>query len=187
MALGKGVDKWKAKKWFNIYAPELLGGATIGEMPASEEKTAMGRIIKVSMSWITNKPAHSFLVVGLRVVDATGGAAHTELAYIEQTYSYIHSLVRRGNSIIYTVDKLKDKDGRNFVLKLVMTTASKITAEKKKALRKEMESFAREYAESRSVNDVVKEILEGSFHSEGVKRVKNIAEISKLELKRLQL
>ena len=104
MAVSKSTDKWKLKKWINIYTPESLGNSVIGEMPANEEKDAVGRVIKVNMSWITNKMSHSFMIVGLKVNDVSGSAAHTSIKYIEQTYSYLHSLVRRGSSAIYTAN-----------------------------------------------------------------------------------
>src|SRR5271155_4863060 len=104
----KSAEKWKSKLWFNVYPPKMLGEAAIGEIPADDEKNVIGRVMKVSMSWITHKPEHSFMVVGLRVINVNGNSAHTDLKFIEQTYSYIHSLVKRHSSAVYTVDKLTD-------------------------------------------------------------------------------
>ena len=186
MATSKGAETWKAKKWFNIQAPDILGSSTIGEMPASEEKDAIGRMIKVSMSWITHRPEHSFMVVGLRVSKVNGNSAITELNFIEQTYSYIHSLVRRHSSAIYTIDKLSDKDGRKFVLKLLAVTTTKIRTPKQMAIRKAIGELAKEYAASHTVDEVLTAILDNTFRGEAVKRVTNIAPLSKFELKRIE-
>ncbi len=187
MAVSKGAENWKSKKWFNIYAPQILGSNNIGEMPANDEKAVIGRVIKVSMPWITNNPSHSFMLVGLKVTEADGNSAHTQLKYIEQTYSYLHSLVRRHSSIIYTVDKITTQDAAVLTIKLMLTTRSKVTTPKKKAMRTVLSDFVKGYAASKDKEAFVKELLDGTFQSECTKKIKNIAEINKLELKKLEL
>ncbi len=181
------MEKWKEKKWFNVYPPELLGTNVIGEMPADDDSRMMGRIIKSSMSWITNRMEHSFMIVGLKVVDVNGNAAHTELQYLEQTYSYLHSLVKRHSSAIYTVDNLKDSKGRGIILKLLVVTRNKITTTKKKAIRSEVSRTAKEYAASREAGQLIKDIIDNSFQNECIKKVNNIGEIAKLEIKKIEL
>ncbi len=183
----KVSDKWKNKVWFNVYPPKMLGESAIGEIPANDEKGVMGRLIKVSMSWITHRPEHSFMLVGLRVKQVNGNSANTELDYIEQTYSYIHSLVKRHSSAIYTVNKLKDKDGRSFVLKLLAVTADKIRTPKKTAIRKELDSYINEFSASHTADEFLNAILSNAFQGEAVRRVTNIAHLSKLELKKIEM
>ncbi len=185
--LTKGAEKWKTKKWFNVYPPELLGTNVIGEMPADDDKRMMGRIIESSMSWITNKMEHSFMVVGLKVIEVNGNSAHTELQYLEQTYSYLHSLVKRHSSAIYTVDNLKDSKGRAIILKLLVVTRDKITSPKRKSIRSGLSAFAKEFASSKESSEMIKSIIDGSFQAECIKKVANIAEISKLEIKKIEL
>ncbi len=187
MATGKGMEKWKEKKWMNIYSPEILGNNTIGEMPANEEKDAIGRMIKVNMSWITNNPMHSFTVVGLKVNEVSGNAAHTQLKYLEQTFSYLHSMVKRHGSVIYTIDKLNDKDGKSIVIKLLLTMDTRLTTKKRMAIRKEMTEFLKGYVNSNESKTIVKDIIEGSLQKEGMKRIQDITAVSKLEIKRLEL
>ncbi|MHB1830224.1 MAG: eS1 family ribosomal protein [Candidatus Micrarchaeaceae archaeon] len=182
----KASDNWKSKVWFNVYPPKLLGESTIGEIPANDEKGVMGRVIKVSMSWITHRAEHSFMLVGLRVKSVSGNNINTEIDYIEQTYSYIHSLVKRHSSAIYTMDRLADKNGRKYVLKLLAVTGSKIRTPKKMAVRKKLEEFVREFSASHTVDDLLNSMLNNSFQSEAVRSVNNIARISKLELKRIE-
>ncbi len=187
MASTKGIESWKAKKWFNIQAPEILGSNTIGEMPATEDKNALGRMIKVSMSWITNNPSHSFMTLGLKVTDVNGNAAHTQLKYLEQTYSYTHSLVRRYASTLYTIDRLKDKAGNTVALKLILTTTRRITTKKRMALRKELSAFVKEYMKDRDSSQLVKDVIDGNLQKEAMNRVHKIASINRLEVKKIEL
>ena len=182
----KSADKWKSKIWFNVYPPKMLGESAIGEIPANDEKNVEGRVIKVSMSWITHKPEHSFMLVGLRIKSVNGNSAQTAMDYIEQTYSYIHSLVRRHSSAVYTIDKLKDKNGHALVLKLLAVTNNKIRTPKKTAIRKGIQKFSEEYMSSHTADELLNAILDNSFQMEASKRVGNIARIGKLELKRIE-
>lgn len=183
----KSSDKWKSKVWFNVYPPKILGESAIGEIPANDEKGVMGRLIKVSMSWITHRPEHSFMLVGLRVKQVSGNSANTELDYIEQTYSYIHSLVRRHSSAIDTINRLTDKNGRNFVLKLLAVTADKIRTPKKTAIRKSIEGYIKEFSAAHTVEELLNALLNNSFQEEAARRVSNIAHLSKLELKKMEM
>ncbi|MDE1861134.1 MAG: hypothetical protein KGH72_05475 [Candidatus Micrarchaeota archaeon] len=183
----KAVEKWKSKRWFNVYTPKLFGDTAIGEIPADDEKKLVGRVIKVNMSWITHKAEHSFMVVGLRVSNVNGDAAHTETNYIEQTYSYIHSLVKRHTSVIYTVDSVADKAGKPFVLKLVIITDGKIATPKKGSIRKSITNFAKAYAASHTIEEFMNEVLGNTFQAEAMREIGNIARVNRLEVKKIEL
>ncbi len=187
MATQKSQDKWKNKRWFNIYAPKVLGGEeVIGEMPAADEKAAMGRIIKVSLSWITKNPNNSLMSVGLRVHKADGNVAHTQLHYLESNYSYIHSLVRRYSSAIYTRDIVKDKDGKEFTLKMLVIASGHLADSKKSGIRKKLTEFVTVYSAKHTADELVKGIIDGSMQAEGRKGIENIAHVNKFELKKIE-
>ncbi len=183
----KSQDKWKSKKWYNIYAPKVLGEEVIGEMPAIEDKKAEGRVIKVSLSWITKNPSHSLMSVGLRVKHAEGNVAQTDLDYLESNYSYIHSLVRRYSSAIYTRDSVKDKDGKVFVLKLLVIASGHLADSKKAGIRKKLSEFVTAYSAEHTKDEIVKGIIDGTMQSTGRKGIENIAHVNKFELKKIEL
>jgi small subunit ribosomal protein S3Ae len=43
MAIQKKGENWKMKKWFSVYAPKLFNDAMLGEMPANDESSVIGR------------------------------------------------------------------------------------------------------------------------------------------------
>ena len=49
MMAQKSAEKWKMKKWLEVYSPKVFGETSIGEIPADEEEKALGRIIEVNM------------------------------------------------------------------------------------------------------------------------------------------
>ncbi len=182
----KSAEKWKTKQWFNVHTPKVLGGEVVGEIPALDEKAVLGRVIKVSMAWITKNPSQSFMTVGLKVNDANGNSANTSLNYIEQVYSYTHSLVRRGSSIIYTNTKVKDSEGKPFVLKLLAITRHKVAGPKKTLMRKALDTMCTEYVAQKSQDDFVKSVIDGSFQAEGKKVANKIATVGKLEVRKIE-
>ncbi len=187
MPAQKSVEKWKSKRWFNVYAPKLLGEKIIGEMPALDDKAVHGRLIKVSLSWVTQNPAHSFMNVGLRVASSDGSAAHTSIDFLESNYSYLHSLVRRHSTAIYTFDKLADKNAKPFVVKMLAVTSSKVESPKKSAIRKILSEFLSSKSSAASVEELVGDIMDGKLQAEATGKISRIARISKLEIKKIEL
>jgi small subunit ribosomal protein S3Ae len=186
MALAKTVDKWKTKQWFDVYPPKGISGEIIGSIPSSDEKNVLGRIIKVNLSWITNNPNHSFITVGLKVDNVSGNSANTDIDYLFQQYSYLHSFVKRRGDAVYTYDRVKDKEGKQVVLKLLITTRSKIARRAKTDLRKAVTDFVSSYVSGMTKEEFIKAIIASSFQQEGVKKIAPIAPVTKFEIKKVE-
>jgi small subunit ribosomal protein S3Ae len=186
MASQKAQDKWKSKKWFNVYAPKLFGEAIIGEVPAADDKKVLGRVINVSLSWITKNPQHSFMNVGLRINNADGNAAHTEIDVLANSYSYLHSLTRRYSTAIYTRSALKDRDGKGLVIKMLAITRDRIGERKQSVLRLELIRFVKEYLASMSTEELVKSVMDGKFQADGRNVINKIAVVNKLEVNKIE-
>ena len=187
MATQKGAEKWKTKAWLDVKAPDILGNEVIGSVPAATPEAAVGRVLKVSLAWITHNANHSFLTVGLRINQALNNVATTQIDYLESQFSYLHSLIRRHSDAIYTYDALKSKDGGDVVVKLLITTRSKTPYSKRHAIRKELSLFLNEYLNSHTRDEFVKSLLANELQGEGMKRLSKIAPISKFEIKRIEL
>lgn len=186
MATQKGIEKWKAKLWFDVYAPKAVSTEVIGSVPSNDEKGMIGRVIAVSLSWITHNPNHSFMTMGMRVANVSGGNANTDVVYLEQQYSYLHSLVKRRANAIYTHDKVLDKDGKELTVKLLVTTKVAVAHKSVTAVRKGVSKFVKDYLAKTTKEDLIKAIIGGEFQSAGVKSLTGTAPIAKLEIKRVE-
>ena len=182
----KSVDKWKLKKWFEVYPPKVISEEVIGSVPAADDKSIVGRIMKVNLSWITHNFNHSFSVVGLRVTDTNSNAANTSIAYLEQQYSYLHSLVKRHSDVVYTRDKVNDKDGKAMTFKLLITTKSRVPAKTKAVIRKNASAFVIAYAAARNREELIKSLISGELQGEGITKLGETAPIAKVEIKRIE-
>ncbi|MGA3020955.1 MAG: hypothetical protein ABSD68_03335 [Candidatus Micrarchaeales archaeon] len=186
MAVQKGADKWKMKQWFDVYAPKVISTEVIGSIPAADEKSVIGRIMKVSLSWITHNPNHAATIIGLRVTNANGNIANTDINYFAQQFSYLHSFVKRHADAIYTFDKAKSKDGNEITVKLLITTRTKIVGSTKSDIRKAVSSFVSDYISAMNKEDFIKALMTSDLQAEGIKKLIPIAPVSRVEIKRIE-
>ena len=186
MAVQKGAEKWKMKQWFDVYAPKAISTDVIGSIPAADEKSVTGRIMKVSLSWITHNPNHAFATVGLKITSANGNVANTEIDYLAQQYSYLHSLVKRRADVVYTHDIVKDREGDTITLKLLVTTRIRVAKMTKSMIRKTVHAFVTEYVSKLSKEEFLKALVANDLQNETAKKFGTTAPIAKVEIRKVE-
>ncbi|MGI0134082.1 MAG: hypothetical protein ACREBW_03900 [Candidatus Micrarchaeaceae archaeon] len=187
MAIQKKVDTWKLKKWYSVYAPKAFNNALVGEMPANEDKLAMNRNIVVSLDQLTRNPAHAYTNVVLKVTDIEGTAAHTRIIAIQQLHSYIRSLVRRYRSIVVLVQPTTTSNGDKMVIKLLAITRGRTAHSKILGIRAEMSQLTSDYFKANDSDAVISAIIEGKFQAELAGKLSHIAQLNKLEVRKLEI
>lgn len=187
MAVQKKADKWKLKKWFSVYAPKQFNDLVIGEMPANDEKAAIGRKIEIGLDVLTHNPSHAYTNVTLRVTGAEGTAAQTKLVSINLLYSYIRSLVRRYKSIATSVLPVTSKDGQKMVFKMLVITRQRATHSRIAGIRQEMNEYLIAHAKETDTSEIVGSIIEGKFQAQLGAKLRHITPISKVEVRALEI
>lgn len=186
MAAQKGVDKWKSKKWFTVYAPKVFDEQKICEIPGEDEKAVQGRRIKVSLDRLTHNPQHAVSNVIIKIDNVNGDSAHTRLVMIEEVYSYIRSLVRRYRSVSSAVVPVKASGGEPFVVKAIAITKERTAASRLKAIRALMENRIKELAASNSADWIVKSVIDGTLQADIHDKANRIAQVGKVEIKKIE-
>ncbi|MDE1874357.1 MAG: hypothetical protein KGI04_04565 [Candidatus Micrarchaeota archaeon] len=186
MAVQKGAEKWKTKQWFDVYAPKAISTEVVGSIPAADEKSVSGRIMKVSLSWITHNPNHAFAMIGLKITGANGNVANTEVDYLAQQYSYLHSLVKRRADAVYTHDVVTDGDGKSVTLKLLVTTRIRVARETKSVIRKAIHAFVTDYVSKMNREEFLKALIANDLQSEATKKIGGMAPVAKIEIKKVE-
>jgi small subunit ribosomal protein S3Ae len=187
LASQKGIEKWKQKKWFNIYAPHLFNDKVICEMPANDEKAAMGRNINIALSQLTGNPSHAYTNVVLKVSGIEGNTAKTTIAKIELLNSYIRSLVKRGRSVSNAVLGAKSRDNVPMVAKILVVTYRKTTHANVIAIRKLAGEFTSSYFAETDSSDIVSSVIDGRMQAELTKKLSRIIPINKVEMRKLEV
>jgi len=107
----KVKDKWKAKGWFNLLAPEMFNRQVIGETPAEEPSKVMGRVTEVTVQDLTGDFSKMHIKLHFRVADVRGTEAHTQFVGHDMTSDYIRRLTRRKRTRTDAVFTVTTKDG----------------------------------------------------------------------------
>ncbi len=187
MAIQKGVDKWKLKKWFTVHAPSIFENAVIAEIPANDEKSLVNRRVKVGLDTLTHNPQNAFTNMFFKITKVEGTNANTELTKMELPVSYVRSLARKYKSISDTVLKVSSKDSKDMVVKPIVITMRRARSSKIRGIRKEMNEYLKSYFSSNEYAQIIKAIAEGRLQAELASKLGHIAQISKVEIKKLEI
>jgi len=187
MAVQRGIDKWRLKKWFSVRAPKEFNDATVGEMPANDEKAVVGRHIVVGLDVLTHNQSHAYTSVTLKVISVSGEAAQTRLVKIELVSSYIRSLVRHYRSVSSAVVPVSTRDGTKVIVKLIAVTRARTAHTKIVGLRKEMVEFTQGYFRENDVAPIISSIMDGKFQDALSNKLKHITDLNKIEVRKLEI
>ena len=106
---------------------------------------------------------------------------------IEQPNSYIRSLVRRYRSVATVVVPVTAKDGIKVVLKIVAITRERATHSRLRAIRKEIIEFVESYSKENGSDAIATAVIEGRLQGEMAAKVSHITQMSKIEVKKLEI
>ncbi len=183
----KGIDKWKLKKWYSVYAPKVFNDMIVGEMPGNDDNSVIGRNVVVGLDFLTKNPSNAYTSVMLKVTDVNGSAVHTKLVSISQLYSYIRSLVRRYRSVANIVQPVTTRDRVNMVVKMLVITRTRNTHSRIVGIRKELSVLISEFFKENDSDSAINSIIEGRFQAEIAAKLRHIAPLNKVEVKAIEM
>ncbi len=183
----KVKDKWKAKGWFNLLAPEMFNRQVIGETPAEEPTKVMGRITEVTVQDLTGDFSKMHIKLQFRVHDVRGLEAHTVFIGHDMTSDYIRRLTRRKRTRTDAVIPVTTKDGWSLRLKPMAITDRRIQGSKQRAIREIMGKVATAAAAKSTVGELVKGIITGDLAKEIAAACKPVHPISRVEIRKSEV
>ena len=187
MAFQKGVDKWKLKRWFSVYAPAVFKDAVIGEIPGNDEASVLNRNMKVSLDVVTQNPQNTYTNLFFKITEVDGDKAKTKLVRMEILFSYVRSMVRKYRSISTSVIDVKTKDNVSITIKPIAITAKRETHSRLIGMRKEMNQFIEAYSKENSADAIIEAVISGALQSEIQNKLKHIAQLNKVEIRKLEV
>ncbi|MCC7552785.1 hypothetical protein KO317_03950 [Candidatus Micrarchaeota archaeon] len=185
----KTVDKWKSKIWYKVVAPEEYENKEIGEVPASDPKILLNKIIKVPLFLIGGKPGAASINTKLnfRIVDIKGTTAFTKLIGHEVDQSFIKTLARRRRSVIDHVVDVETKDGNKIRIKGVIITANRITQKPKTALRNIFNEHIHTVVKDLTINELMHAVLFGKFAEQIQQNLKKVVPVRKVQINKTEI
>ncbi len=180
-------DKWKSKKWFNIYAPPMFSSALIGEGLAEEVGLLVGRIPEITMQELTGDFAQMHVKLRFRINEVRGQDAHTVFVGHDLTSDYVRRQTRRKHSKMDVCKDMVTKDGWHVVIKPLAISDLRIKSSQQTAIRTILENAIVEIGGKHTLVELTKMIVGGDLSKELTQRVKGIYPVKRIEIRRSEV
>lgn len=183
----KVKDKWRAKEWYKVFAPDMFGGQQIAETLSADPSLLQGRIISVALQDITGDFSKMHIKLNLKIDRVAGFDAHTEFVGHDLTSDYIRRLTRRKHSKMDGVFMARTKDGYTVKVKPMAITEKRIQTSQQKAIRHLMSNVVSTAAGKQTLGELVKDVLSGDMAKNIFKECKPVYPIRKIEIRRTEI
>jgi small subunit ribosomal protein S3Ae len=181
-AARKVKDRWKAKNWYNVLAPESFNHVTVAETLADDSAKLIKRVTEVSLQDITNDFRKSHIKLFFEICDIEGTNAHTQYIGHTLTSDYLRRMIRRKRSKIDGIYDVVTRDGAKVRIKPFATTDHRIQNSQKKEIRELMKKTITEQATANTLSEFIKNIIDGKTGSELYKSCKKIYPVKRVEI-----
>ncbi|HKW43880.1 MAG TPA: 30S ribosomal protein S3ae [Thermoplasmata archaeon] len=186
-AARKIKDKWKAKVWYNLLAPEMFNKQALGETPTDDPGKLVGRITEVTVQDLTGDFSKMHIKLAFRVSHIQGQDALTEFVGHDMTSDYIRRLTRRKRTRTDLTVDVVTKDGWNVRVKPMAITDRRIQSSKQRVIRAIMAKLVADVAAKQSIGEFVKGIISGDLAKTIALGCKPIHPVSRVEVRKSEV
>ena len=179
--------KKTAKTWYALVTPKAFGRAKIAETPADDGEKVFGRIIEVSMQEFTGDFAKAHIKILFKVVDVSGFEARTAFIGHSTTSDYVKRMARRHKSKMDGVFDVTTKDNQRIRVKPSAYINKRIQTSQKIAIRTIMFTVIKKLAKNNTLDEFVKNMLDGEIGKQTYKMTKTIYPVKRVEVHKSEL
>jgi len=186
-AARKIKDKWKAKVWYNLLAPDMFNKQALGETPTDDPGKLVGRITEVTVQDLTGDFSKMHIKLAFRVSQVQGQDALTQFVGHDMTSDYIRRLTRRKRTRTDLTVDVVTKDGWNVRVKPMAITDRRIQTAKQRVIRTIMTKMVADVAAKQSIGEFVKGIISGDLAKTIALACKPIHPVSRVEVRKSEV
>jgi len=179
---GRRVEGWKAKSWYKVYTPEVLGKTYIGDTIANDAENVVGRIMQTTLGEIINDYARQNVKMKFRIANVAGDSAYTEFLGHELTRDYMRSMIKRRTSRIDCHVPVKTKDGKIMDLTVTCFTLTRANLSQIHAIRNLISTMVAKLGAETEMNAIISGIVNGDISREVFKAVKPLFPVRRVEV-----
>src|SRR6266568_1370398 len=170
-AARKIKDKWKAKVWYNLLAPEMFNKQLLGETPTDTPDKLVGRVTEVTVQDLTGDFSKMHIKLAFRVSHVQGQDAQTQFVGHDMTSDYIRRLTRRKRTRTDLTVDVVTKDAWNVRVKPMAIMAKTVS----------------DVAAKQSIGEFVKGIISGDLAKTIALGCKPIHPVSRVEVRKSEV
>ncbi len=186
-AARKIKDKWKAKVWYNLLAPEMFNKQLLGETPTDVPDKLIGRIAEVTVQDLTGDFSKMHIKLLFKVNQVQGQDALTQFVGHDMTSDYIRRLTRRKRTRTDLTVDVTTKDNWHIRVKPMAITDRRIQSSKQRVIRAIMTKVIADTAAKQSVGEFVKGIISGELAKAIALGCKPIHPVSRVEVRKSEV
>lgn len=186
-AARKIKDKWKAKVWYNLLAPEMFNKQLLGETPTDTPDKLVGRVAEVTVQDLTGDFSKMHIKLLFRVNQVQGQDALTQFVGHDMTSDYIRRLTRRKRTRTDLTVDVTTKDNWHIRVKPMAITDRRIQSSKQRVIRAIMTKIIADTAAKQSVGEFVKGIISGDLAKAIALGCKPIHPVSRVEVRKSEV
>jgi len=183
----KARDRWKAKNWYKVLAPDMFGGDVMAETMADEPSKLIGRNLPVSLMDLTGDFSKQHIKLKFKITNVRGDEALTIFTGHSLTSDYIRRLTRRKHSKMDGVYDVQTKDGYIVRVKPMAITEKRIQSSQERVLRKITGDTIKAFARTATLSELIKAIISGDLAKNIFKKCKPIYPIKRVEVSKSQI
>jgi small subunit ribosomal protein S3Ae len=189
--LSKGTrkvrDKWRAKEWYDVYAPAYFGEKMVASIPCSDPTRIVSRVVETTLYDITNDFSHQSQKLYFLAVNVKGRRVETVLKGHEYSADYLRSLVRRGSTRIDAIFNVTSRDQYVTRASVVAFTRDRVNANQQHLIRSIMRKTVDEKGATLAYDQLCHEMVLGIFGSEVYNLAKKISPLRHVGVRKSKL
>ena len=183
----KVKDRWRAKEWYKIYAPDMFSKMQLGETPGDVPENVMGRVTEATVQDLTGDFSKMHIKIKFRVTDVRGLDAFTVFAGHDLTNDYVRRLTRRKRTKTDAVVDVRTKDGWKVRVKPMAVSEQRIQSSQETAIRNIMVSETARVASGVTIGEFVRMLIMGELSRAVSDASKIIVPIKRIEIRRSEV
>jgi len=181
-------DKWREKRWVTVLAPDSFNNVPIAYIPITQDETAKGRVIEVTMyDILKGDPSQHQYKMYFQIDKVDGDKATTIFKRFEYAKEFLRSLVRRGSSKINLSLDVKTKDGYIFRIKIIALTHRQLNTSRKRALRLIAKNVMEKTIGQMTIDQFVQATCYGKINSDILAAAKKVIRMRHVGLEKVKL
>jgi len=180
-------DKWRAKEWYDVYAPTYFGEKKVASIPCSDPAKVIGRVVETTLYDITNDFSHQSQKLYFLAANVKGARADTILKGHGYSADYLRSLVRRGSTRIDAIFNVTSRDQYVTRASVVAFTRDRVNANQQHLIRSMMRKTVEEKGATLSYDQLCHEMVLGIFGSEIYNLAKKVSPLRHVGVRKSKL
>jgi len=181
-------DKWREKRWVTVYAPDSFNNVPIAYVPITEDESAKGRVLEVTLfDILKGDPSQHQFKIYFQIDKVEGDKASTIFKRYKYTKLFLRSLIRRCSSkITFSLD-VKTKDGYIFRIKIIALTHRPLNTSRKHALRLIAKDVMEKTISQMTIDQFVQATCYGKVNSDIMAAAKKVIRMRHVGLEKVKL